>query len=181
MLAEITEKIELKEEPGVLVEADSSAIKLEVEEIKEVVDEVVTEESLTEKVEALRSNIDSLGFKISNWDKWYERDYAKTLESLKRQIVEVEEEWLTVGSKLQAQGERLDTLLQSFPGVIETTAIKALSLRVTHLEQLVSKIIEEERSKSTAKRANKMFMVSVSSLAITIVLWIIWIALSLRG
>ena len=181
MLAEITEKIELQGEPEGLVEADSSVIKLEVEEIKEAVDEVVTEESLFEKVEALRSNIDSLGNKIKSWDNWYEGDYAKTLESLKKQVVEVEEEWLTIGSRLQAQGERLDTLLQSFPGVIETTAIKALSLRVTHLEKLVSKLIEEERSKSTAKRANKMFIISASSLAITVVLWIIWIALALRG
>lgn len=164
-----------------LIKADSSVIKLEVEEIKDAVEEVVAEESLTQKVEALRSNIDGLGKKINSWDKWYEGDYSVTLQSLKKQVVEVEEEWLALGSKLQAQGERLDTLLQSFPGVIETTAIRALSLRVTHLEKLISNLIDEERSKSTAKRANRMFIVSVSSLAVTVILWIVWIALALSG
>ncbi len=175
----IAELVLQQVESEVLMENEPASIKHEVEEIKEAVDEVVAEESLTEKVEVLRSNIGKLDTKIRNWDKWYEGDYTKTLESLKKQVVEVEEEWLTVGSKLQAQGERLDTLLNSFPGVIETTTIKALSLRLTHLEKLVAEIVEEKRSKVNIAGSKKMLFVSVSSLCITILLWTIWITLNL--
>jgi hypothetical protein len=44
--------------------------------------------------------------------------------------------------------ERLETLLEAFPGAIETSAMRALSLWVTHLERL-GQLVTFDYSKTT--------------------------------
>ena len=68
--------------------------------------------------------------------------------------------------------------MKPFPGVIETAALRALSLRVTHLEELVSEMLDRSHAKSTAARAGKQLAVSLVALGITVLLWIVWIVLA---
>ena len=92
---------------------------------------------------------------------------------------EIQDEWTTVSASMKTQHERLENVLQSFPGVIETSTLKALSLRVTHLEQLVSQLFQESQAKSSTAGARKQFIISLVALGVTVVLWAIWIGLAL--
>ena len=80
---------------------------------------------------------------------------------------------------LKLQVERLEALLESFPGAIETSAVRAISLRVTHLEQLVFELLEEYRAKSTARGARISLNVSLAALGTTIVLGGAWLGIGL--
>ena len=154
-------------------------IQQEVQEIKEAVAEVVSETSLPDKVEALRSNIESLSEEAQSWRTWQKNTYIEALETLNSQVSEIQNEWVTVSGSMKSQHERLEAALQSFPGIIEASTLKALSLRVTHLEQLASQLFQESQAKSSAARANKQLIISLTALGVTIVLWAIWIGLTL--
>ena len=157
----------------------TSAIQQEVEEIKEAVAGVVSETSLPDRVESLRSNIESLGEEVQSWRTWRKNTYVEALETLNSQVNEIQDEWTTVSASMKTQHERLENVLQSFPGVIETSTLKALSLRVTHLEQLVSQLFQESQAKSSTAGARKQFIISLVALGVTVVLWAVWIGLAL--
>jgi len=141
-----------------------------VQDIKQTVDEV-QETHLDEKVEALRSNIDNISEDVQTW-RLPERDtYLEALESLRGHVGEIESEWGTVSATMKTQRERLESLLESFPGVIETSSIRVLALRLNHLEGLVSKLVEEENTKTTASTTRKQLIISFVALGVTVVLW----------
>jgi len=153
-------------------------IQKEVQEIKEAVHEAVTETDLTEKVDELRTNIEGISEEVQTSRIWPKDTYVEVLETLKSQVSEIESEWDNVSATMKAQRERLETLLESFPGVIETASLRALSLRLTHIEKLVSKLIEESYAKSTVARARKQLIISFVALGITVILWSVWIGLA---
>ncbi len=157
----------------------SADIQQEVQEIKEAVAEVVSETSLPDKVDALRSNIEGLSEEVDSWRTWQKNTHIEALETLNSQVSEIQDEWAAVSTSMRAQHERLEAVLQSFPGIIEASTLKALSLRVTHLEQLASQLFQESQAKSSAARARNQFIISLVALGVTVVLWAIWIGLAL--
>jgi len=154
------------------------ALQKEVQEIKQAVDEAVTETNLTEKVDELRTNIEGISEEVQSSQAWSKDTYVEILEALKSQVNEIQSEWANVSATMKAQRERLESMLESFPGVIETASLRALSLRVTHIEKLVSKLIEESNAKSATARARKQLIVSLVALGITVILWGLWIGLT---
>jgi hypothetical protein len=164
--------------PLAFVESDSS-IRREVEEVKEAVHGVIEEAPLPDKVESLQVLIAEISVEVESWRNEHKGPYMETLEALKIQVDEVHQEWTTVASTLYIQREKLETLLESFPSAIETSAVRGISLRVTHLEQLVSELLEESRAKSTARGARIQLNVSLVTLGVTIVLWGVWIVIGL--
>ena len=151
-----------------------------MQDIKQTVDEV-HETHLDEKVEALRSNIDNISEDVQTW-RLPERDtYLEALESLKGHVGEIESEWGTVSATMKTQRERLESLLESFPGVIETSSIRVLALRLNHLEGLVSKLVEEANTKTTASTTRKQLIISFVALGVTVVLWGTFIVFNFFG
>jgi len=160
--------------------AVDSAVQQEVEGIKQAVDEVC-ETCLDEKVDALRTNIDNITEDVEGW-KIPEKDtYLEAFETLKGQVSEIESEWGNVSATMKTQRERLESLLESFPGVIETSSIRALALRITYLEKLVSSIVKESESKATASGTRRQLIISIVALSITVVLWGAWLGLNFFG
>jgi prophage DNA circulation protein len=121
---------------GTAMSEATSAIK-GWEEIKEAVD-AVSETSLPDKVAELHSILDNLSEEVHSWKDWHENDYLAVIEALKSQVKEIQNEWNNVSGSVSVQQEKLESLLESFPGAIETATIKALAMRVTHLEKLVN-------------------------------------------
>lgn len=151
-----------------------------MQDIKQTVDEV-HETHLDEKVEALRSNIDNISEDVQTW-RLPERDtYLEALESLRGHVGEIESEWGTVSATMKTQRERLESLLESFPGVIETSSIRVLALRLNHLEGLVSKLVEEANTKTTTSTTRKQLIISFVALGVTVVLWGTFIGLNIFG
>ena len=151
-----------------------------MQDIKQTVDEV-HETHLDEKVEALRSNIDNISEDVQTW-RLPERDtYLEALESLRGHVGEIESEWGTVSATMKTQRERLESLLESFPGVIETSSIRVLALRLNHLEGLVSKLVEEANTKTTASTTRKQLIISFVALGVTVVLWGTFIVFNFFG
>ena len=164
-------------EPGPMdVVEYGSSIRKEVEEVKEAVHGVIEEALLPDKVECLQVMIEEISEEVKSWRDGHKGLY---METLKLQVDEVQQEWTTVASTLYIQRERLETLLESFPSAIETSAVRGISLRVTHLEQLVSELLEEHRAKSAAREARIQLKLSLATLGTTLVLWAVWIGLSL--
>jgi len=151
--------------------AEVESVIQEVEEIKEAVTGFVTETALSDKVEQLRTNLDNLSEEVESWRSWPKDTYLEVLETLKAQVEEIQNEWNNVAGSMQTQRDRLESLLQSFPGVIETSAIKALSLRMTHLEQLVSEVFHESQARASTTRARKQLIISLAALGATVILW----------
>jgi hypothetical protein len=118
------------------------AIK-QVEEVKEAVDATVSETNLPNKVTDLRIMLDNLSEEVESWRAWHKIDYLEVIETLKSQVEEIQNEWDNLSNSMALQREKLESLLQSFPGVIETATLKALTLRVAHLEELVSQLFSE--------------------------------------
>ena len=161
---------------------DQSGIFQEVEEIKDAVHGVLHEAPLMEKVESLRAALDDISEEVHGWRNGHNQNpYLETLDTLKLQVNEIQDEWYTVAATLKTQRERLETLLESFPGVIETSALRALSLRVTHVEQLVSELMDDSRGRSSAKTSRIHLSVSFAALVITVVLWGVWISIGVIG
>lgn len=155
-----------------------ASVYQEVKEIQEAVAETVSESSLTEKVDALRASIETISLEVQGWRTATKDTHVEALENLKKQVNEIQSEWDSVSDKMKNQSDRLETLLQSFPGVIETSTLRALSLRLTQLEQLVSRLFEESNARATSSRARKQLIISLVALGSTVVLWGVWIVLS---
>ena len=165
-----------------------------MQDIKQTVDEV-HETHLDEKVETLRSNIDDISEDVQTWQLPEKDTYLEALESLRGHVGEIESEWGTVSATMKTQRERLESLLESFPGVIETSSIRALALRLTHLEKeqappevrlthlegLVSKLVEEANAKATTSTTRKQLIISLMALGVTVVLWGAFIGLNFFG
>jgi hypothetical protein len=91
----------------------------------------------------------------------------------------VDKEWNILSSGVSLQQEKPESLLQSFPGIIETATLKSLSMRVTHLEKLVNQLVTESQAQSYVKGACRQFIISIVALGFTIVLWGLFLGLSL--
>lgn len=151
--------------------AATSGLQQEVAELKEAVDEVVDEQRLTDKVESLRVSLDNLSSDVDTWKAKQKDDLLGALESIKYQVEEIEKEWDSVANSMKIQRERLESMLEAFPSVIETTTIRALTLRLNQLEKLVSNIIEDSHKKVTVRRARWQMIVSIIALSVTIFFW----------
>lgn len=149
-----------------------------VEEIKENVNTTFSETNLPEKVSDLRALLDNLSEEVDSWRTWKQSDYLGVIETLKNQVEEIHLEWGNVSDSITLQHERLESLLQSVPGVIETATLKALSLRITHIEQLMSQLFHESKAKASASGSRKQLVVSVVALGVTIVLWGVFLGLN---
>jgi phage-related protein len=156
----------------------ASAIK-EWEEVKEAVDATVSETSLPDKVTELYSVLENLSGEVDSWKNWHQTDYQAVIEAIKSQVEEIQKEWNNVSSSVSLQQEKLESLLESFPGAIETATIKALSMRVTHLEKLVNQLLSESQAQTYVKGTRRQYIISLVALGVTIVLWGLFLGLSL--
>ena len=150
----------------------TSDFQHEVTEIKEAVNEVVEEQKLTDKVETLRISLDNLSCDVESWKAKQKGDLLESLESIKSQVEEIESEWDSVAKNMKTQRERLESMIEAFPSVIETATIRALALRLNHLETLVSDIIEESHKKGTVKRSQWQMIISIVALSVTVFFWV---------
>lgn len=155
-----------------------SNFKQEVSEIKDAVSEVVSETSLADKVDELRTFIENISEDVQSWPKSRVETYIESLETLKSQVDDIQSEWNTVSTGVKTQQDRLESLLESFPGIIETSTLRALSLRMTHLEKLVSNLVGESNAKTWSSGARKQMVISLVALGVTVILWTLWIVLS---
>ena len=149
----------------------TSDLQHDVIEIKEAVDEVMDEQKLTDKVEGLRLSLDNLSSDVETWKARQKNDLLGSLESIKSQVEEIEQEWVSVSKSMKAQRERLESLLEAFPSVIETSTIRALTLRLNHLENLVAKLTDEQHKQVTIKRSHWQMVISIIALSVTIFFW----------
>jgi predicted nuclease with TOPRIM domain len=157
------------------VSADVVALQQQVEDIKAGVEGAVAATSLDEKVEALRAAIAHVGEQVAAWRGWQPSSTAETFAQLQEQVEDVQAEWQTLTTGLQAQRERLETLLQSFPSAVEVSAVRALAMRVTHLEELVDQLLGEQRDASARRSSRTQLYVSITALVVTVALWGIFI------
>ena len=158
--------------------SDTTSAFKEWEEVKEAVD-AVSETSLPDKVAELHSILDNLSEEVHSWKDWHENDYLAVIEAIKSQVKEIQNEWNSVSSSVSLQQEKLESLLESFPGAIETATIKALAMRVTHLEKLVNQLLSESQAQTYAKGTRRQFIISIVALGVTIVLWGIFFGINL--
>jgi predicted RNase H-like nuclease (RuvC/YqgF family) len=154
---------------GMNIPDTTSAIK-GWEEVKEAVD-AVSETSLPDKVIELHTILDNLSEEVHSWKDWHENDYLAVIEAIKSQVKEIQNEWNHLSSSVSRQQDKLESLLQSFPGAIETATIKALSLRVSHLEKLVNQLLSESQAQAYSKGTRRQFIISIVALGVTVVLW----------
>ncbi|MFC2122885.1 hypothetical protein ACFLRP_04285, partial [Bacteroidota bacterium] len=150
----------------------------EVEEVKEAVDATVSETSLPSKVIDLREMLEHLSDEVEGWKSWHKNDYLGVIETLKAQVEEIQSEWDNISSSVSKQQDKLESLLQTFPGIIETATLKALTLRVSHLEKLLAQLFTESQAKESAKGTRKQLIISYVALAVTIILWGIFLGLN---
>ena len=167
-----------EQELGSIKVANATPALKQVEEIKEAVDSVVSETSLSERVDDLRTWLDNLSEEVESWRSWHKNTYLEAIETLKSAVEEIQNEWNNVSASMKTQREKLESLLHSFPGVIETATLKALSLRVAHLEQLISELFQESHARSTTIGSRKQLLISLVALGITVILWGVFIGLN---
>jgi hypothetical protein len=172
---EITSEIK---ESTLLGSTEAADTIKQVEEIKEAVETTFSETVLPDKVVDLRDMLENLSEEVDTWKTWHKNDYLGAIETLKSQVEEINNEWENVSNSLIGQSEKLESLLQSFPGVIETATLKALSLRVTHLEQLISQLFQESQAKTVVRGSKKQFIISILALGITVILWAVFIIMN---
>jgi hypothetical protein len=132
---------------GAMETTDVTSTIKEIEEVKGVVDATVLETSLPDKLADLSGMLNNMSEEVDSWKSWYKNDYLAVIETLKSQVEEIQNEWDTVFSSFSTQQEKVESLLQSFPGVIETATLRALTIRVAHLEQLMSQLFSESQAK----------------------------------
>ena len=180
MNEENTKEISLQEQEESQPDLTETATAVkQVEEIKETFAETVTETSLPDKMLDLRTTLETLSEEVDSWRSWRKNDYLAAIETLKTQLDDAQTEWDKVSNVMKKQSERLESLLQSFPGVIETATLKTLSLRVAHLEQLVSQLFNESQTKIALKGSKKQYIISLVALGVTIILWVVFITMNL--
>jgi len=139
------------------------------------------EQSLSEKMEEFRENLESISQEAENQQVWPKAQYMQALNSLQDQIAAIQREFEVVSADYRGQRQQLESLLNAFPGTIEMSTLRALSLRVNHLESLVSELFKEKESKESAERARKQMIVSLVALGVTVVLWTVWVVLTVAG
>lgn len=148
---------------------NGAVVQQEVEEVTSGIKEATDESTLSEKVEALRESLNDISQEVNSWrGKDY---YLESIENLKHQVDGIHEEWNTLSETMRLQRERLESLLEAFPGVIETSTLRALSLRLIHLEEVVSEIVNERQNKMMSARARKQLYISIAALVITVLSW----------
>jgi hypothetical protein len=152
---------------------DENTVQQEVEEVASGMREVTNESALSEKVETLRRSLNDLSQEVYSWRG--QDYYLEAIEGIQQQVDGIQQEWNTVSEAMRIQRERLESLLQAFPGVIEISTLRALSMRLEHLEEVVSDIIDERQNKTTSERARKQLVISIAALAVTIFFWGVFI------
>jgi prophage DNA circulation protein len=171
--------IDSTEQHGVTsVQGDALPVTERVEEIKENVSTAFSETNLPEKVSDLRVMLENLSEEVDSWRSWQQIDYLGVIETLKSQVEEIQSEWTNVSNSIRLQHEKLESLLQSVPGVIETATLKSLTLRIDHIEKLMSQVFHESQLQSASRGTRKQLVVSVVALGVTIVLWGVFIGLN---
>ncbi len=100
-------------------------------------------QALPDKVTDLRLMLQNFSEELESWRAGHKTDYLEMIETLKTQVEEIQNEWDNVSNITATQHERAESLLDSFPGVIEAATLIALTLRVAHLEELVSQLFSE--------------------------------------
>jgi len=140
---------------------------------------VESESSLSQKVEELRDNIDVMSEEVQSKRSWPRDDYIGTLEQLRAQVESIQKDWDSVSAHMKAERDKVESLLQSFPGIIEISTLHAQSLRLNHLEQLVSELFQELHTKKNESSSRKQMVISLVALGTTIVLWGLWIMVAL--
>jgi Mg2+ and Co2+ transporter CorA len=169
----------IEQTPGEMDTPDATLAIKEVEEVREAVEATVSETSLPDKVTELYSILENLSGEVDSWKNWHATDYLAVIEAIKSQVGEIQKEWNNVSSSVSLQQEKLESLLESFPGAIETATIKALSMRVTHLEKLVNQLLSESQAQTYVKGTRRQYIISLVALGVTIVLWGVFLGLSL--
>lgn len=145
---------------------DAEAVQQKVEEVTTSIWEATDESTLSEKVDTLRHSLDDLSQEVHSWrGKSY---YLEAIDDLKQQVDGIQQEWNAVGETLRIQRERMESLLQAFPGVIETSILKALSMRLKHLEEVVNDIIHERQNKVASERSKKQLTISIAAFIVSI-------------
>ncbi|UCB43594.1 MAG: hypothetical protein JSV77_02800 [Dehalococcoidales bacterium] len=158
---------------------NESTTNLQKEEIKEEIDFDLAETTLSGKMADLHIMLDNLSEEVDGWRNWQKTDYLEVIETLKSQVLEIQGEWHSVALTMQNQREKLESMFQSFPGVIETATLRALSLRLSHLEQLVSQLFQESYVKKSIHGTRKQLIVSLVALGTTVVLWGLFIGMNM--
>ena len=87
--------------------------------------------------------LQNLSEEVESWRAGHKTNYLTMIETLKTQVEEIQNEWDDLSNSISIQHKKSEALLQSFPGVIETATLIALTLRVAHLEELVSQLFSE--------------------------------------
>lgn len=151
--------------------AEVAAIQQEVEVIREGVNGAVAGTSLDEKVETLRQAIHLVTEEVESWRGTPRGVDPETFGILKDQVEAVQTEWQSLAGGLQSQRDRLDSLLQSFPGAAEFSTLHGLSLRMGNLEELVEDLLDAQRDREVRRNARLQMWVSVAALVATVALW----------
>jgi len=159
--------------------ADSPHAVQQVKKMKKAVGKAVSETNLSGKMADLNTMLENLSDEVDSLRVWHKTDYLEALEVLKSQVQEIRDEWQNFHEGIQSQRDKFESVLQSFPGIIETATLKALSLRVVHLEQLVSELFQESHARSNARGSRKQLMISIAALGITVILWAVFISMNL--
>ena len=149
-----------------------------VQQVKKM-KKAVSETNLSGKMADLNTMLENLSDEVDSLRVWHKTDYLEALEVLKSQVQEIRDEWQNFHQGIQSQRDKFESVLQSFPGVIETATLKALSLRVVHLEQLISELFQETHARSTARGSRKQLMISIAALGVTVILWGVFIGMNL--
>lgn len=154
---------------------DEQTVHQEVREATTGMREATDESTLSEKVEVLRRSLNEISEEVYSWRG---KDfYLDAIEGVKQQVDDIQEEWDAIRKTMNTERERLESLLQAFPGVIETATLRALSMRLRHLEEVVAEMMNEQQNKATAERARKQLTISIIALITTVVMWGIFILL----
>lgn len=175
------EKQGTEKAPGPAEPPESSQAFQEVAQIGKAVGETVEQTPLSQKMDDLHIILENLSEEVDGWRAWHKNDYLAAIETLKSHVQEIRSDWNDVSTNLKSQRDRLESLLESFPGVIETATLKALSLRVGHLERLVSQLLSESTAKTTATGTRKQMIISLVALGVTVTFWGVFIALNVFG
>ena len=168
-----------QEQTGMDISESTTGIK--TEEIKEVLDSSPAETILSGKMVDLHIMLENLSEEVDGWRAWHKTDYLEAIETLKSQVLEIQNEWHNVAISMQNQRDKMESMFQSFPGVIETATLKALSLRLSHLEELVSQLLQESYIKKSVRGSRRQLVISFVALGVTVVLWGVFIGINIIG
>jgi uncharacterized coiled-coil DUF342 family protein len=155
------------------LESAETPIQQAVAEVASGMRDATADSTLNIRVEALRQTLNDLSQEVYSWRG--QNSYLEAIENLKQQVDEIQKEWNGVSEIMRLQRERLESLLQAFPGIIETSALRALSIRLSHLEEVVNQLVNEQQAKSTANSARKQLVISIVALVTSILLWGVFI------